>query len=143
MAMTPDPIDAGLAAMRAEAAESPRGLRQQVIAQVRAQPRRGRAIPGPDGHELAENDIAATIREAADRVGHVRSGSCRILPHMGPDGTPLPGPVRVELSLAVAQGAAIPRLDASVRARIRETVLEIYGLRLESLTLHVTDLFDD
>ncbi|MGH3429232.1 MAG: hypothetical protein ACRDQZ_16975 [Mycobacteriales bacterium] len=141
MEINPKSLDAGLKAMRAERAEPSKDLKRQLADQMRAYPHRGRVIPTTDGRQLAEADIAVTVRAAADATNQVRAGSCRIFPSRSDNGTPVPGPIRLELSISVAERVTVPATDTEVRARVRAAIEDRHGLEIDTFTLHVTDIF--
>jgi hypothetical protein len=143
MEMNPKPLDAGLQAMRAERAEPSKDLKRQLADQVRAYPHRGRIIPTTDGRQLAEAEIAVIVRAAADESNQVRAGSCRIFPSRSDNGTPVPGPIRLELSISVAERVTIPATDTAVRARVRAALEDRHGLEIGTFTLHVTDIYTE
>lgn len=141
------------------------GFTASVMGLVRAEVRRGQAIPleaedGP-GLTISEQAVVGLVWAAADSVPGVRARRCRVRPVPDdPDGDPEDGAgpgangrhrpdeatlltgtlVDVDLSLAVEPGTSIRDATATLRARIVAQLGSETGLRVRRVDLSVEDV---
>ena len=132
-------------------AEPPPNLLDRIMQAVRAEGRRGAALPlvptddtgaaAPDlgPVDISEQAVAAVVRYAADTVEGVRARSCRIVVDPAD-----PHALRIEMtvSLRYGTGPAQDLLDI-VRARIGSALQGQVGVRAGAVDLHVVDLWPD
>ncbi|MGI8647669.1 MAG: hypothetical protein DLM55_04275 [Acidimicrobiales bacterium] len=133
-------LESGLRAMRTQQPRPPATLARRIIRDTRAQPRRGRLIPTQTGDPLAETEIAAVLRAVADQIPSVRARGCRVKPRRDSTGTPIAGPLEVELSIAVEYGSVIPAISIALPAALQTELAKRYGLRVGRLLLNVVDV---
>ncbi len=137
--VTDDPLRSGLRAMRGQTVAVPRELARRVIADVRTYPPPGRDIP-TEGASAKESDIATLIRATADTVDGVRARACRVKPCRDAKGTPIVGPLEVELSFAVSYGSSIPAVGEALIPKVSAALSSRYGLSVGRLHLKAVDL---
>lgn len=135
-----DPLSSGLRAMRGQVVATPRRLTRKVMADIGAHPRPGREIPIPGNASVSETEIAALIRTTADSVEGVCARGCRIKPCRDVTGTPIIGPVDVELSFAVSYGSNIPAVSGELALKARTVLSQRYGLSTGRLNFKAVDL---
>ena len=132
-------------------AEPPPNLMDRIMQAVRAEGRRGAALPlvptddagvpvpdlGPV--DVSEQAVAAVVRYAADTVEGVRARSCRIV--VDPvDAHALR--IEMTVSLRYDTGPAQDLLDI-VRARIGSALRGQVGIRAGVVDVHVVDLWPE
>lgn len=130
-------------------AEPPPNLLDRIMQAVRAEARRGDALPlvptdatgapvpdlGPV--DVSEQAVAAVVRFAADTVEGVRARSCRV----GVDPAD-PGALRITMTVSLRYGAGpIEDLVAAVRRRISSALEGQVGVRSGVVDLQVADLW--
>lgn len=129
----------------AEPEPPPPDLTSRIMSAVRAEVRRGRALPLatplPGGVEISERAVAAVLRFAADSVPGVRARRCRVKPvGTEPDGRTV---VDVELAVAVRAGTPVVGVLPVVRERVCAALDARIGLRAGRLDLVVADVYLD
>lgn len=128
------------------------GFTASVMGLVRAEVRRGQAIPldGDDdpGLTISEQAVVGLVWAAADSVPGVRARRCQVRtaddePDLDPpDGGGFGGGtlVDVRLALAVSAGTSISDVTDTLRARVVERVGAESGLRVRRVDLAVEDV---
>lgn len=123
-------------------AEPPPGLLDRVMAAVRAELRRGAALPLParlGPAEISEQAVAVVLRYAADGVAGARARSCRIAAE--PD---RPGSVRIRMSLSLRyRSGPVQALVAEVRRRVSAALSGQVGLNALTVDLELVDIWPD
>ena len=128
-----------------------------VMGLVRAEVRRGQAIPldadEVPGLTISEQAVVGLVWEAADTVEGVRARRCRVrlvdLDDEESGGTDLVADdlvasgtlVDVDLALAVAAGTSITDATSTLRSRVAERVAGSSGLRVRRVELVVEDVW--
>jgi hypothetical protein len=149
----PPPPDPAAAAALAKAAdelgrltdrEPSVGLVPAVMHSVWAELRPGRLIPLPGGGGrllVGSTAVATAITGRLDDLADVVVRRCTVEPldqEPGRAGSP---PLRIELTAAVAYGAATAELSAQVRSLVIRTVDELFGLAVDRVDIDVDDVF--
>ena len=129
------------------------GFTASVMGLVRAEVRRGQAIPldGDDdpGLTISEQAVVGLVWAAADSVPGVRARRCRVRVALDddPDGTDAPERVfeggtlvDVSLSLALQPGTSLVDATATLRGRVTDRVGAESGLRVRRVDLAVEDV---
>jgi len=121
-------------------AEPPPGLLDRVMAAVRAELRRGAALPLPaqlGPAEVSEQAVAVVLRYAADSVAGVWARSCRIAAEPA-----RPGTVRIRMSLSLRYGSGpVEPLVAEVRRRVSTALSGQVGLTAHTVDLELVDIW--
>ncbi|NKY34585.1 Asp23/Gls24 family envelope stress response protein [Nocardia speluncae] len=117
----------------------------RIMSAVRADARRGRMLELPAPHageiQVSEQAVAVIVRYAADSVPGVRARNCRV--RQAPAESGGPGPVDVELTIAVRSGTtSLDEVLPDVRARVAAALPDRIGTTLRRLDLHVGDLYE-
>lgn len=125
--------------------EPPANLLDRIMQAVRAEARRGAALPltspvpdlGPI--DISEQAVAAVVRYAADTVEGVRARSCRVVADPAD-----PRALRIEMTVSLRYGTG-PAQDVldTVRARIGSALRGQVGARAGAVDLDVVDLWPD
>ncbi|MFD4407024.1 Asp23/Gls24 family envelope stress response protein [Nocardia sp. NPDC058499] len=126
--------------------EPPPDLLGRIMSAVRAEARRGHMLELPTPHtgdiEVSEQAVAAIVRYAADSVPGVRARNCRV--RQGPPEDGAPGPLDVELTIAVRFGAAtLADVLPDVRVRVAAALPDRIGTTLRKLDIHVGDFYEE
>ncbi len=133
-------------------AEPPPNLLDRIMQAVRAEGRRGAALPlvPTDGTgavavpdlgpvDVSEQAVATVVRYAADTVEGVRARSCRIVV----DPADLHA-LRIEMTVSLRYGTGpVEALLDSVRARIGSALRGQVGVRAGVVDVHVVDLWPE
>lgn len=132
-------------------ADPPPNLLDRIMQAVRAEARRGAALPvlptddagdpvvpdlGPV--DISEQAVAAVVRYAADTVAGVRARSCRVTTDPAD-----PRALRIELTLSLRYGAAVGDVVDTVRSRVSSALDGQVGLRAASVDLQIVDLWPE
>ncbi|MBN0043476.1 Asp23/Gls24 family envelope stress response protein [Streptomyces actuosus] len=134
-----------------EAADAPATdaavLTRRVMDVVRLELRPGRPLPlGEPGEDLwiTEAVAARALRAAAETVGGVRAGSCRIVGPLGggPAGDRAAGAVEIVLDVHTPADAFLPHLADRVRDRVRDTADRELGMAVAAVDIRITDRVD-
>ena len=130
--------------MAQERVEPPSDLLSRVMSAVRADARRGDAVPlpgsGADPARISTRAIAAVLRFAADGVDGVRARGCRV--SEAAESSEADPVIEVELSIAVAVGPTTARTFDVVRERVIAAASARIGVRLARLDLVVSDVLE-
>lgn len=141
-------LSAATADLRAAEAVEPAmqpdaGFTASVMTLVRAEVRRGQAIPlqtePVPGLTISEQAVVGLVWLAADGVPGVRGRRCRVSA-VEPGDLDGPTQVDVELSFAVDPGVSIPAVTAELRTRVVELVDDEAGLLVRRVDLSVEDV---
>ena len=132
-------------------AEPPPNLLDRIMQAVRAEARRGDALPlvptdacgGPAPDlgpvDVSEQAVAAVVRFAADTGEGVRARSCRV----AVDPTD-PGALRITMTVSLRYGAgSIEDLVDTVRRRVGSALRGQVGVRAGAVDLQVADLWPE
>jgi len=129
-------------------AEPPPNLLDRIMQAVRAEGRRGAALPllPPDDEQavagpvdISPQAVAAVVRYATDTVAGVRARSCRVA--VDPED---PRALRIELTVALRYGAGqAADLVAAVRSRVAAALEGQVGVRTSVLDLQIADLWPE
>lgn len=145
-----DPDPAGAAALARAADELGRatdrnpsaGLVPAVMHSVWAELRPGTliALPGSNGRLLVGSTAVATaITGRLDDLADVVVRRCTV--ETADAGPGVAGPVRVELTAAIAYGADTGELSEVVRTTVTDAVRQMFGLEVDRVDLLVEDVF--
>lgn len=128
--------------LAAQPVQPPSDLTGRIMAVVRAEIRRGRDLPlpaTPDGPaSVSEYALAAVLRFAADHVPGVRARGCRAEPV-----AEQPGHARVRLGLAIRYGVPVAHVTEEVRDRVTTAASHHLGVAIDSLDIHVEDVYTE
>ncbi|ODU27991.1 MAG: hypothetical protein ABT15_07210 [Pseudonocardia sp. SCN 73-27] len=133
-------------------AEPPPNLLDRIMQAVRAEGRRGEALPlvpiddtgaavvpdlGPV--DISRQAVAAVVRYAADTVDGVRARSCRVTVDDADVGA-----LRIEMTLSLRYGAGpANELVETVRARIGSALHGQVGVRAGAVDLEIVDVWPE
>jgi hypothetical protein len=128
------------AALLRDPAEPPPGLLDRIMTAVRAEIRRGDAVPLPSDHgpaEISTQALASLLRFVADTVPGVWARRCALIP------TDRPDTFTIDMSLSLRYRSSVADVVDEVRTRLRTAMSGHIGLRTETVDLAVVDLWEE
>ncbi|MDO4252925.1 MAG: hypothetical protein Q4C74_06790 [Rothia sp. (in: high G+C Gram-positive bacteria)] len=119
------------------------GWLDKILSNIVLETKAGRSIPissdeSTDWLAQTEGSVLAAIRQAADQLGHILIGRCRLLGDIEQAGAP----VQIDVTASVECGVVIAQATARLRQLILAEVARVSELNLTAVNITVEDIYE-